>query len=89
MSKLYMAIITSGYMGSVKFKGKVVGRGAVSYHRKIREARAWAEKLGSSADSCEIYKCFGRGDVLVAVHQRGADGKWRRAAIAKAEGRPE
>lgn len=83
MTKLYMAVITAGYLGSVTFKGKVVGRGAVRYFRTIRECRAWAETLGTSADRCDIYKCFGRkGDILKGVHERSAaDGKWHRGIV--------
>jgi hypothetical protein len=47
----------------------------------IREARAWAEEYGTTADYCLIYNSKGR---LVASHRRDQNGNgqnWFRAMI--------
>jgi hypothetical protein len=54
-------------------------QGPVQQFATIREARAWAEEYGSTADRCTITDAKGR---KVGEHRRdGSSGRWFRAAI--------
>lgn len=63
---------------TVTLGGSSWGFGPQSTCASIREARAWAESYGSTADWCEIADRHG---VVVGVHRRDpSTGAWFRAA---------
>jgi hypothetical protein len=61
-----------------KIGGAAWAEGPTAEFRTIREARAWAEEYGTTADYCLIFDLKGR---LVAEHRRdtGSPGRWYRA----------
>lgn len=60
--------------------GSSWAKGPITEHDTIRQARAWAESYGSTADWCSIHDAKGR---VVARHQRNpnAPGGWFRATV--------
>ena len=63
---------------TAEISGSSFARGPVAEFKTIREARAWAESYGTTADRCTIR----RGDKVIAVHARDTSGsgdRWFRA----------
>ena len=58
--------------------GSSWSRGPVAEFPTIREARAWAESYGTTADRCIITDTSGR-EVARHIRDTGAPGRWFRA----------